>query len=80
MVFRYFADNWETDALYFGIYFPWITAAVTFSYGCDWREPVWKNYYLMAAFAALFAFHTYLLLASNNLLTEVRAVNLSDLF
>jgi len=63
-------DNWETDVLYFGIYFPWIVTAVTFSYGSHWRQPVWKNLYLMAAFLILFAFNTYLMISSNNTLTE----------
>merc|ERR1712028_28597 len=65
-----YADNWETDAMYFCMYLPWITSAVTFSYGHDWREPVYKNYYVMVSWLSLFVFHTYLLLSSNNTLTE----------
>jgi len=64
------ADNWEMDVIYFGIFMPWVSSAVTFSYGHDWRQPVYKNYYIMTAWLTLMAFHTYLLFSSNNLLTE----------
>lgn len=65
-----FADNWETDVLYFGIFLPWISTAVSFSYGHHWRKPVWNNYFLMATWIAMFGFNSYLLMSPNNDLTN----------
>ncbi|GMF14758.1 unnamed protein product [Phytophthora lilii] len=64
------SDNHMATVLFFSIIFQQHTAAWTFSFGSVYRQPIWRNYLLLAFFAAVGALDLYLVLGGPSSLTD----------
>ena len=64
-------DNWESTYIFWPVYFNFITSALIFGFGAEFRRPVLTNWPLTMSWAALFALGSYLLLADSNAVTRV---------
>ena len=62
-------DNWESSVLFFLTYYQFITSGVVFSFSGGFNRTVWRNWFLMLVWGALFALTTFLLLSPPNAVT-----------
>ncbi|CAH0519300.1 unnamed protein product [Peronospora belbahrii] len=58
------SDNHLATVLFFSVIFQQHVAAWVFSFGSMYRQPIWRNYLLLAFFAAVGSLDLYLLLVS----------------
>ncbi|GMF29947.1 unnamed protein product [Phytophthora lilii] len=64
------SDNHMATMLFFSVIFQQHTAAWVFSFGSQYRQPIWRNYVLMAFFAAVATLDLYLLLGEPSAVTD----------
>ncbi|KAG6620920.1 P-type ATPase (P-ATPase) Superfamily [Phytophthora cinnamomi] len=64
------SDNHMATILFFSIIFQQHTAAWTFSFGSIYRQPIWRNYLLLAFFAVVGALDLYLVLGEPSIVTD----------
>uniref|UniRef100_H3H4Q2 Cation-transporting P-type ATPase C-terminal domain-containing protein n=1 Tax=Phytophthora ramorum TaxID=164328 RepID=H3H4Q2_PHYRM len=64
------SDNHMATVLFFSIIFQQHTAAWTFSFGSIYRQPIWRNYLLLAFFVVVGALDLYLVLGEPSALTD----------
>ncbi|EGZ11144.1 hypothetical protein PHYSODRAFT_337897 [Phytophthora sojae] len=64
------SDNHMATILFVSIIFQQHTAAWTFSFGSIYRQPIWRNYVLLAFFAVVMALDLYLLLGEPSIVTD----------
>ncbi|KAL4094833.1 hypothetical protein PRIC1_010486 [Phytophthora ramorum] len=64
------ADNHLSTLFFFTIIFQQHTAAWTFSFGSIYRQPIWRNYLLLAFFVVVGALDLYLVLGEPSALTD----------
>ncbi|GMF15576.1 unnamed protein product [Phytophthora lilii] len=63
-------DNHLSTLFFFTIIFQQHTAAWVFSFGSRYRQPIWRNYMLMAFFAVVVTLDLYLLLGEPSVIME----------
>ncbi|OWY96287.1 P-type ATPase (P-ATPase) [Phytophthora megakarya] len=64
------SDNHLATTLFFFVIFQQHIAAWVFSFGSTYRQPIWRNYLLMAFIAAVSALDLYLLLGEPSIVTD----------
>lgn len=63
------SDNWETSTLYFTQMNAFLTNALVFSFGADFRRNVMRNWMLIAYIAVLYALQMFFLFSPPNTFT-----------
>ncbi|KAF1776312.1 P-type ATPase, cytoplasmic domain N [Phytophthora cactorum] len=64
------SDNHLATTLFFSVIFQQHISAWVFSFGSTYRQPIWKNYLLMAFFAVVGALDLYMLLGEPSIVTD----------
>ncbi|EEY67512.1 cation-transporting ATPase, putative [Phytophthora infestans T30-4] len=64
------SDNHLATTLFFSVIFQQHIGAWVFSFGSTYRQPIWKNYLLIAFFAAVGALDLYMLLGEPSIVTD----------
>ena len=64
-------DNWESTAIFWPSFFMFITSALVFGFGADYKKPVWTNWLLTLAFSGLFILGSLALLLPENYFTRI---------
>lgn len=64
-------DNWESTIIAFGIFSQFIASSVIFTFGSQFRRPVYRNYFLIFAWAAIFTAISLALLLPHSSFTHL---------
>jgi len=72
------SNNWEATVIFTTVFPQFITSALIFSFGAQFRRGLHHNVLLILAWVALFGLNSFLLLADSNPLSEVYHIASED--